>query len=154
VLSPKRARPRAAAESANTAATPLPPLQDPAPDINVTGNLESTIRVVVPESTPSVIAEIRVRGERIRGLIEQGAFDQVFVPAFEAKELALALELRTAEWPASVRVAAATGVSRLVRCAWLLDAAGDVGDRPRLLAAAGEFDAVVVALQAVVSELQ
>jgi hypothetical protein len=134
----------ALAASAQSAPASAP--QSPPPDFNVTGNLESTIRVTIPESTADVIAEMRGRGERIRALIAEGAFDQVFVPAFEAKELAMALDLRTAEWAAQRRSSASTVVSRLVRCAWLLDAAGDVGDRSQLLRASDEFEATVRSL--------
>ncbi|HXD73932.1 MAG TPA: hypothetical protein VN628_09360, partial [Vicinamibacterales bacterium] len=54
---------------------------------------------------------------------------EVWVPAFQAKDLAIALDLRTQELPAERRLAARGAVDRLVRAAWALDAAGDIGNR-------------------------
>jgi hypothetical protein len=51
------------------------------------------------------------------------------VPAFQAKDLALALDARTRTLPPAKRAVATAGVERLVRAAWILDAAGDTGNR-------------------------
>jgi hypothetical protein len=75
---------------------------------------------------------LRLLGERmtlIGELVRKGAFSEVWVPAFQAKDLALALDVRTRTLPQSQRAKATTAVDRLVRAAWMLDAAGDTGNR-------------------------
>ena len=61
------------------------------------------------------------------------------MPAFEAKELALTIEVRRTEVPSNTRSAAADAVKRLVRAAWLLDAFGDLGNRRQIGAAYADF---------------
>jgi hypothetical protein len=57
------------------------------------------------------------------------------VPAFQAKDLALALDVRTRTLPQAMRVKATMAVEQLVRAAWMIDAAGDTGNRSEVEAA-------------------
>jgi hypothetical protein len=61
--------------------------------------------------------------------VRKGAFGEVWVPAFQAKDLALALDVEKAQLPAERRLPARSAVERLLRAAWALDAAGDTGNR-------------------------
>jgi hypothetical protein len=82
---------------------------------------------------PDVGAEVlRLFGERVRvigDLVRKGAFSEVWVPAFHAKDLALALDVRTRTLPLSRRTKATMAVEQFVRAAWMIDAAGDTGNR-------------------------
>ena len=72
----------------------------------------------------------------IDGLVRRGAFSEVWVPAFQAKDLALALDVRSSMLASPQRLAARGAVDRLVRAAWALDAAGDIGSRSDVESAA------------------
>jgi hypothetical protein len=82
---------------------------------------------------PDDAAEVRrLLGERVTTigeLVRKGAFSEVWVPAFQAKDLALALDVRTPTLPLRLRAKATVAVEQLVRAAWMIDAAGDTGNR-------------------------
>ena len=98
------------------------------------------IHVTIPETFSGITREIRTRSERIHELLRAGAFTEVYLPAFEAKELALAIEARQARINPIEQPEAARAVKQLVRSAWLLDAFGDLGNRLELEKALKEFD--------------
>ena len=81
----------------------------------------------VPESREAILAEIRARDLRVQNLIAAGRWADLFIPALEAKTLALAYGDRFGSeerpWVA---------IKRIVRGAWLLDLHGDAGDRTRV----------------------
>lgn len=81
------------------------------------------------QKTEDLVKQLIARKEEIQRLIEKGSFGEIYVPAFQAKDIALALDLRSAEIPALKRAAAGASIERLVRAAWQLDAVGDLGDR-------------------------
>ena len=68
------------------------------------------------------------------------------MPAFQARDLALALEQRVNGLPPERRDKAIPAIERLVRMAWLLDATGDVGNRQQLLDAYAVFSSAVAEL--------
>ena len=75
--------------------------------------------------------------DQIRDLIQKGDFGAVWVPAFQARDLAIALEGRLDQLPAGRRELAEPAIKRLVRTAWLLDAFGDLGNQPTLIISGG-----------------
>jgi Heavy metal binding domain len=83
----------------------------------------------VPDDLNDVLKLLDERVTLIGDLVRKGAFSEVWVPAFQAKDLALALDARTRTLPPAKRAVATAGVERLVRAAWVLDAAGDTGNR-------------------------
>ncbi len=83
----------------------------------------------VPDDEAQVKKLLADRVSIIGGLVRKGAFGEVWVPAFQAKDLALALDVRAQELPTAPRAAAHGAIERLVRAAWALDAAGDTGNR-------------------------
>jgi len=83
----------------------------------------------VPDDLTEVLRLLDERVTLIGELVRKGAFAEVWVPAFQAKDLALALDARTRTLPPAKRVIATAGVERLVRAAWTLDASGDTGNR-------------------------
>ncbi len=83
----------------------------------------------VPDDAAEARRLLSERVTRIGELVGKGAFGEVWVPAFQAKDLALALDVRTTDLPAASRLPAKSALERLVRAAWALDAAGDTGNR-------------------------
>ncbi len=70
-----------------------------------------------------MLLAIDERNARIRELMRLGAWTQLYVPALQAKQLAMAFDAATGG-------ERALPVKRLVRGAWLLDLHGDLGNRP------------------------
>jgi len=81
--------------------------------------------LVIPDSADGLIAEIARRDERLRELMRLGAWTELYLPALQAKELALALAERS-------RDVDPVAVSRVVRAAWLLDLYADTADREKV----------------------
>ena len=77
----------------------------------------------IPRAPAEMLAAIVERDTRIRALMGLGAWTQLYVPALQAKQLAMAFD-------AATRGERALHVKRLVRGAWLLDVNGDLGSRP------------------------
>jgi hypothetical protein len=71
---------------------------------------------------------IRTRSRRVDELVRRGAWPDLFIPALEAKDLALLLLEREGD-------AVALPVKTLVRAAWLLDLYGDLGKKAEVEAA-------------------
>jgi hypothetical protein len=97
----------------------------------------------IPDSMADILSELRGKDAEVRELIARGDFAAVWVPAFRAKDLAIALEPHLAHLAAPKRDAGEPALSRVVRGAWLLDAAGDVGNRQQVEAAYSTFTAGV-----------
>jgi hypothetical protein len=76
-----------------------------------------------------------MRDRQVRELIDRGNLPAVFVPAFQARDLAIALEAKLETLTPSGRDAAGSAIVQLVRAAWMVDASGDVGNREQALAA-------------------
>jgi len=84
--------------------------------------------VAIPKSLEETAAEVLERDRRLRALIERGAWNEVYLPAMEAKDLGLSLVERAIDLDPAKHDALERAVRGLVRSAWLLDLAGDRGD--------------------------
>jgi hypothetical protein len=107
----------------------------------------SQLPVEIPDDTAQVLALLAERNKQIQEFIRRGAFADMYVPAFQAKDLALALDLRTKGMPAARRAAVVGAIERLVRSAWLLDAYGDLGNRDGVVDAYATFAQAVADVQ-------
>lgn len=111
-----------------------------------------TVADAPPEKTADLVKQLGQRKQEISDLITAGRFAEVYVPAFQAKDLALVLDQRARELPLVKRAAVSAAIERLVRTAWQLDAAGDLGERARIMAIfttfAAEADDVIAAFSA------
>ena len=117
---PRASAPRTSppdAPSADAAASAVPP---PPPTIEI------------PETIPEILVQLKARDTEIRDLIRQGNFAAVWVPAFQAKDLAIALEPHIGHLAPAAREAAEPALQRVVRFAWLLDSFGDLGNRQQV----------------------
>jgi len=86
----------------------------------------------IPDTIPEIVTLIKARDTEIRELVKQGNFAAVWVPAFQAKDLAVALEPHIGHLQPAARDAAEPALQRLVRYAWLLDSFGDLGNRQQV----------------------
>jgi hypothetical protein len=86
----------------------------------------------IPETIPEIVAQLKARDTDVRELIRQGNFAAVWVPAFQAKDLAVALEPHIGHLSPAAREVAEPALQRVVRFAWLLDSFGDIGNRQQL----------------------
>ncbi len=97
----------------------------------------------IPDNVGGILEQLHARTQQVEALIGRGDFGAVWVPAFQAKDLAIALESRLDTLPASQRDTTASALQRVVRISWLLDAYGDVGNRQQLMGAYSAFAAAV-----------
>ena len=114
-----------------------------APDVPSALPLAERIRPRIPERTLDVVGAIRARNEEIERLVAEGRFTEIFIPALQSKELALALDQRAGDLPAAGRNRVRIAVRSLVRSAWLLDWYGDLGNGQQVSEAHGVFDEAV-----------
>jgi len=135
--------PASAATRPAAAAAPPAATSDAAPPASAAGPPADPPAVVIPDSVPEILAQLKTRHREIGELVERGAFGAVWVPAFQARYLSIALEARLNELPAAAREAGEPAIKRLVRTAWLLDAFGDVGNRQQIVDAYAVFGAAV-----------
>lgn len=91
--------------------------------------LAQRIQPDVPESASEIATEIVTRDGQIVDLIARGAFTEIFIPALQAKELALALQQHRAALPVAMSNRVQIAVRHLVRAAYLLDWYGDLGNK-------------------------
>ena len=91
--------------------------------------LAERIRPAIPDATSDIVAGITACYKALQEMIGRGAFTELFVPALQAKELALALNERTQDLPVRDRNDLRIAVRHLVRAAWLLDWYGDLGNK-------------------------
>lgn len=99
--------------------------------------LADRIRPPIPERTPDIVSGITARAQELEALIGRGAFAELFIPALQAKELALALNDRTDALAEPDRDSVRIAVRHLVRAAWLLDWYGDLGNKQQV---SGAYD--------------
>ena len=105
--------------------------------------LAERIRPRIPAQAGDIASEISSRDLEIQTLIERGAFTELFIPALQAKELALALIDHGSELPEDRQNVVKIAVRSLVRSAWLLDWYGDLGNKNQVDEAYEIFGAAV-----------
>jgi len=136
------------AAPAATAAVAGGSAPSPSPDLLPPGVNPSQIAISIPDTVEEMAAQLKTRTTEIGQLIDRGAFLEIYVPALQAKDLALALDAHSAQLPPDKRETAAPAIKRLVQTAWLLDAFGDLGDRQQISNAYASFASAVAELQA------
>lgn len=97
----------------------------------------------IPVQAGDIAAAIVTRDRQIQDMIGRGAFTEIFIPALQAKELALALQRNEQPLADAARNQVQIAVRHLVRAAYLLDWYGDLGNKNDVDSAYGVFgDAV------------
>jgi hypothetical protein len=113
---------------------PTPTSSDPSSGID-----PALVPLPIPDTVPEMLAQLKTRTEQIRAFIDKGAFAAIYVPAFQAKDLALALDEHKGELTAERRRVAEPAIAKLVRAAYLLDAFGDIGNKQQISEAYSKF---------------
>jgi hypothetical protein len=128
----------------------IPPATEgsPAP-ASASGVDPGLVPLPIPDTVPEMLAQLAQRTEQIKRFIDQGSFANVYVPAFQAKDLALALDERMKDLRPDQLKVAGPAIKRLVRSAWLLDAFGDIGNRQQISEAYAQFAAAVKDVESV-----
>jgi hypothetical protein len=129
-----------------------PPI--PAPPAASAAIAPARIEVSIPGTVEEIVAEIGARNRRIGELIDRGRLTDVWLPAFEAKDLALAMSAHAARLPALKRASLEPALQRLLRAAWLLDGFGDLGNLEQILAAYADFRSAVSGIESLMQGTQ
>jgi hypothetical protein len=123
------------------------PLSPPVPTAPAPASSASALDPLTPAPIPTsmsgMLDQLGVRAAQVGDLIARGEFGAVWVPAFQAKDIAVALEPHVAHLAPEKRDAAEPALTRIVRGAWLLDAAGDTGNRAQIEAVYTSFKTAV-----------
>ena len=101
--------------------------------------LADRIRPPIPELTADIVTNLSSLDQELQALIDRGAFAEIFIPALQAKTLALALNDRANQLPDRQRDAVKIAVRHLVRASWLLDWYGDLGNKQQVTGAYNIF---------------
>jgi len=134
-----------ATQAASTSSTTTAPTTTaPSTSTSTTPELSSgvdpaLVPLPVPETVPEILSQLRTRTDQIRSFIDKGSFASIYVPAFQAKDLALALDAHKDKLPAEKRKVAEPAIAKLVRVAYMLDAFGDLGNKQQITEAYAKF---------------
>jgi len=141
VAGPTQAKstPAQPATTVPAAATPTSAATAPGPD-------PALMPLPMPTTMSGIVDQLKARQRQVGELVMRGDFGAVWVPAFQAKDLAIALEPHLAHLPSEKRDIAEPAINNVVRTAWLLDAAGDVGNRQQIELVYASFTAAVANL--------
>ncbi len=98
----------------------------------------------LPTTTQGLLQELAERADSVKMLLDAGNLGALWYPAIRAKDVALELEQSHAnEIPEAQRPEMMSAVRRLTMAAWQIDAAGDLGNKERLLPLYREFSAAI-----------
>jgi hypothetical protein len=126
--------------AAPTPATTAPLVETlPAPSDSSSGIDPALVPLPIPDTVPEMLAQLKTRTDQIRSFIDKGTFAAIYVPAFQAKDLAIALDEHKNELTPERRKLAEPAISKLVRTAYLLDAFGDIGNKQQISEAYAKF---------------
>jgi hypothetical protein len=118
------------------------PLQIAAPSNLSTGNARPRPTGLPAAAVAALLTDLKTREAEVSALVKSGRFGGVYLPALQAKDLALEIQskasnLRAVEGP----------VRQLVISAYQLDNYGDLGDREKINDAYVRFSAAVAELE-------
>ncbi len=105
----------------------------------------------IPDTASGVLGLLVERREAVKALVEKGGLSELWVPALQAKELALALEFHSREFAEARRAEVEAATRAVVLSAFRLDAAGDRGEREEVVKASGTLVQAVTTLESLFS---
>ena len=104
----------------------------------------------MPTTTAELVAELAKRAQAVGKALDQGDLTGLWYPAIGAKDVALALEENhISEITQDKRPKMTSAVKRLTMAAWEIDAAGDLGNKERLLPLYRDFSAAVADIESI-----
>jgi Heavy metal binding domain len=98
--------------------------------------------------TAALLTELKARDQEVAGMVKSGVLGAIYVPALQAKDLALQIQARQVSAPAQQRQALEAEVKRLVVAAYQIDNYGDLGDAQKINEVYRDFSAAVAAISA------
>ncbi|MGD9905929.1 MAG: heavy metal-binding domain-containing protein [Vicinamibacterales bacterium] len=101
----------------------------------------------VPDDPAALVAMLVERRESLKEIVGRGGLSEVWVPALQGKDLALALEMHAREFPQARRDAVAAATREVVQAAFRLDSSGDRGEREAVQRAAEQFERAITVLE-------
>jgi hypothetical protein len=141
-----------ASSAAAQAVAPAPPPSAPPGGLAASTPVPDFVQVAIPDTLSELLAQLRLRNDEIKSLIDRGGYASVYVPALQAKDLALALDSHRSELGVGREKMLESAVNRLVRHAYLLDAVGDLGNREQIVEVYARFAAAVTDVDAAFSK--
>lgn len=105
------------------------------------------LAIDVPDNVSEVLGMLVERRNAVRDLVERGSLSELWVPALQAKELALALEFHAREFTDKRRADIEIATRDVVLSAFRLDAAGDRGEREEVVKASGALVQAVTTIE-------
>jgi hypothetical protein len=96
-----------------------------------------------------LLTDLRARGSEVESMLKTGNLGAVYVPALQAKDLAL--EIQSTQ-PGTERDLVEASVKQIVLAAYQLDNYGDLGDAEQAQRAFGTMSAAIAQLERLVSE--
>lgn len=102
----------------------------------------------IPDNPRDLVKMLVERRDELTAVVGRGGLSEVWVPALQGKELALALELHAREFPEAKRAEVERASRAIVLAAFRLDSAGDRGERDVVERAAAEFATAVRTMEA------
>ena len=119
--------------------------------LDTSGAAVALKEIDIPETAADIVTAIESRARDVARRIDTGHLGEVYLPALEARTLALAIaDKLTLREPTQAR-GLARASEEIVRGAWLLDLHGDAGDGDGVAAARAVFEGGVERLRSVVS---
>lgn len=125
----------------STASTFAPPAQSASAD--------KPIAPTAPVAPASLLSDLKARRDEIASLLSDGVVGGIYVPALQAKDLAL--EIQATQRPANQDSIEAS-VKHIVLAAYQLDNYGDLGDAEKAREAFRGMGAAIAQLESLVSE--
>jgi hypothetical protein len=102
-----------------------------------------------PVASSNLLSDLKARGAEVESLLKSGTLGAVYLPALQAKDLALEIQ---AKQPEATRDAIEASVKQIVLAAYQLDNYGDLGDAEQAQAAFRGMGAAIAQLESLVSE--
>jgi Cu/Ag efflux protein CusF len=104
----------------------------------------------LPTSIPELLAELGKRAQAVKTALDQGDLTGLWYPAIGAKDVGLALEENySSAIPENERAKLESAVQRLTTAAWQIDAAGDLGNKEKVLPLYQDFAVAVADIESV-----
>ena len=100
-----------------------------------------------PDTAAGILERLVANNAEIKDAVDRGVFNELWVPALASKDVAVYLEDHLDELAPADREPAQAAVARFIRAAWLLDAVGDLGNRPQIVEAYAKFAGALADIQ-------
>jgi hypothetical protein len=100
-----------------------------------------------PANVAEIMEQLATHNKELKDFVDRGVFNEVWVPALGSKDVAVYLDDHLDEIAAEKREPAQAAVARLVRACWLLDAVGDLGNRPQVVEAYTKYTEALTDVQ-------